>query len=182
MFTSVITKVLGGQLLTRRQTFVAAFDTMFGGFRERAEQTYRLLQAPGTAFLVVAAPEPDALREASYFVERLAEERMPLAGLVVNRVHRSGAPRRCRPHAARPPRRRWTSAATHAADRRAAAAARRADAASPRGRRGCARASPRSHPTVPGPRSPPWREDVHDLEGLRYIARELAGELEEPAA
>jgi anion-transporting ArsA/GET3 family ATPase len=75
------------------QTFVSAFDTMFGGFRERAEDTYRLLQTPGTAFLVVATPEPDALREASYFVERLSEDRMPLAGLILNRVHRSPAPR-----------------------------------------------------------------------------------------
>jgi anion-transporting ArsA/GET3 family ATPase len=40
---------------------------------------------------VVAAPERDALREAAYFVERLAAERMPLAGLVLNRVHGSGA-------------------------------------------------------------------------------------------
>jgi anion-transporting ArsA/GET3 family ATPase len=70
---------------------VAAMDTMFGGFRTRADATYRLLQAPGTAFLVVAAPERDALREAAYFVERLAEDRMPLAGLVLNRVHGSGA-------------------------------------------------------------------------------------------
>jgi anion-transporting ArsA/GET3 family ATPase len=75
------------------QTFVAAFDTMFGGFRERAEDTYRLLQTPGTAFLVVATPEPDALREASYFVERLSQDRMPLAGLILNRVHRSPAAR-----------------------------------------------------------------------------------------
>ena len=35
-------------------------------------------------------PEPDALREASYFVERLAEERMPLGGLILNRVHSAG--------------------------------------------------------------------------------------------
>jgi anion-transporting ArsA/GET3 family ATPase len=41
----------------------------------------------------VAAPERDALREAAYFVERLAAERMPLAGLVLNRVHGSGADR-----------------------------------------------------------------------------------------
>lgn len=75
------------------QTFVAAMDTMFGGFRTRADATYRLLQAPGTAFLVVAAPERDALREAAYFVERLAAEEMPLAGLVLNRVHESGAAR-----------------------------------------------------------------------------------------
>ena len=61
------------------QTFVTALDTMFGGFRERADYTYRLLQAPGTAFLVVAAPERDALREAAYFVERLAADDMPLA-------------------------------------------------------------------------------------------------------
>jgi len=75
------------------QTFVAAFDTMFGGFRERAEDTYRLLQTPGTAFLVIATPEPDALREASYFVERLSQDRMPLAGLILNRVHPSPAAR-----------------------------------------------------------------------------------------
>jgi anion-transporting ArsA/GET3 family ATPase len=64
---------------------------MFGGVRERAEDTYRLLQAPGTAFLVIATPEPDALREASYFVDRLSSDQMPLAGLIVNRVHRSPA-------------------------------------------------------------------------------------------
>ncbi len=92
MFTGVLTKVLGTQLLRDAQTFVAALDTVFGGFRERAEATYRLLQAPGTAFLVVAAPERDALREASYFVDRLDGEEMPLAGLVLNRVHRSRLP------------------------------------------------------------------------------------------
>ena len=93
MFTGIVTKIIGAQVLRDVQTFVAAFDTMFGGFRERAEDTYRLLQTPGTAFLVVATPEPDALREASYFVERLSEDRMPLAGLILNRVHRSPAAR-----------------------------------------------------------------------------------------
>ncbi|MFJ8182847.1 ArsA family ATPase [Streptomyces sp. NPDC096105] len=93
MMTGVLGKVLGGQLLRDVQTFVAAMDSMFGGFRTRADATYKLLQAPGTAFLVVAAPERDALREAAYFVERLAAEDMPLAGLVLNRVHGSGAGR-----------------------------------------------------------------------------------------
>ncbi|OAH11334.1 ArsA family ATPase [Streptomyces jeddahensis] len=93
MMTGALGKLLGGQLLQDVQTFVAAMDTMFGGFRTRADATYRLLQAPGTAFLVVAAPERDALREAAYFVERLAAEDMPLAGLVLNRVHGSGAAR-----------------------------------------------------------------------------------------
>ncbi|WCD87228.1 hypothetical protein KPP03845_103602 [Streptomyces xanthophaeus] len=91
MMTGTLSKLMGASLLKDVQTFVAAMDTMFGGFRTRADATFRLLQAPGTAFLVVAAPEPDALREAAYFVERLAAEDMPLAGLVLNRVHGSGA-------------------------------------------------------------------------------------------
>ncbi|UED85469.1 ArsA family ATPase [Streptomyces profundus] len=90
-FTGAIDKVVGAGLVRDVQTFVAALDTTFGGFRSRADATYQLLQAPGTAFLVVAAPERDALREAAYFVERLAADRMPLAGLVLNRVHTSDA-------------------------------------------------------------------------------------------
>ncbi|WP_042373632.1 ArsA family ATPase [Streptacidiphilus neutrinimicus] len=92
MFTGVLSKVLGATVLQDVSTFVAAMDSMFGGFRERADRTYALLQAKGTAFLVVAAPERDALREAAYFVDRLEADRMPLAGLVLNRVHSTGAP------------------------------------------------------------------------------------------
>jgi anion-transporting ArsA/GET3 family ATPase len=92
MFTGVLSKVLGASVLQDVSTFVSAMDSMFGGFRERADRTYALLQAQGTAFLVVAAPERDALREAAYFVDRLEADRMPLAGLVLNRVHHTGAP------------------------------------------------------------------------------------------
>jgi anion-transporting ArsA/GET3 family ATPase len=91
VFSRVVQKVLGAQLLTDLSGFVAALDSMFGGFRQRAEQTYRILQDRETAFLLVAAPEPDAVREAAYFAERLGQERMPLAGLVLNRVHRAVA-------------------------------------------------------------------------------------------
>ncbi|MBA4607390.1 ArsA family ATPase [Aeromicrobium sp. Marseille-Q0843] len=89
--TAALNKVLGAQVLTDMQTFIAAFDTLFGGFRQRAEATFSLLQAEGTAFLVIAAPESAAMREAAYFVERLAADDMPLAGLVVNRVHDESA-------------------------------------------------------------------------------------------
>jgi len=87
LFAKAVSTILGGQLLADASAFVQAFDTMFGGFRERATATYALLRSPGTAFVVVAAPEPDALREAAYFVDRLAGEAMPLAGLVLNRTH-----------------------------------------------------------------------------------------------
>lgn len=86
IFTNVLSKILGAQVLNDVGTFVAAIDSTFGGFRERAEITYALLQDEGTSFIVIAAPEPDALREASYFVERLRQDAMPLGGLVLNRV------------------------------------------------------------------------------------------------
>ncbi|MEV0899794.1 ArsA family ATPase [Actinoplanes sp. NPDC049802] len=87
LFSRAVQKILGAQLLTDLSGFVAALDSMFGGFRQRADQTYRILQDPQTAFLLVAAPERDAIREAAYFAERLVAERMPLGGLVLNRMH-----------------------------------------------------------------------------------------------
>ena len=90
LVSSAMNKVLGAQILTDVQTFVGAFEALFGGFRNRAEETLQLLSSERTTFMVVATPEWDALREASYFVDRLNEEQMPLTGLIVNRVHRSG--------------------------------------------------------------------------------------------
>ncbi len=92
MASTVLTKVLGGQMLSDVQTFVAALDSMFGGFRDRADLTYGLLKDRGTAFVVVATPERDALREAAFFVERLAADDMPLAGVVVNRLQGLAVP------------------------------------------------------------------------------------------
>lgn len=80
-------KILGAQVLTDVQTFVTAFEALFGGFRQRAEATRANLSSDHTRFLVVSTPARDALREAGYFVDRLAEEHMPLAGVVLNRVH-----------------------------------------------------------------------------------------------
>jgi anion-transporting ArsA/GET3 family ATPase len=191
MATGAVTKVLGTQLLRDVQTFVAALDTMFGGFRERAEDTYRLLQTPGTAFLVIATPEPDALREASYFVERLSQDRMPLAGLVLNRVHPSpaarlsaarslaaaealqaagnGSPRSMPNDAAadtaegsRHPL-AVTALRLHAERMQLAAAERR-----------LAQRFTAAHPGVPVARVPAQPEDVHDLAGLRKIGESFA--------
>ena len=189
--TGAVTKVLGTQLLRDVQTFVAALDTMFGGFRERAEDTYRLLQTPGTAFLVIATPEPDALREASYFVERLSQDRMPLAGLILNRVHPSpaarlsaarslaaaealqaagnGSPRSMPNDAAAdtPEGSRHPLAVTalrlHAERMQLAAAERR-----------LAQRFTAAHPGVPVARVPAQPEDVHDLAGLRKIGESFA--------
>jgi anion-transporting ArsA/GET3 family ATPase len=196
VMTGAMMKLLGAQVLRDAQTFVTAFDTMFGGFRERADATYRLLQAPGTSFLVVAAPEPDALREASYFVERLDEERMPLAGLILNRVHAAGGAglSAARSLAAAETLEGLTGgsggssprdstvqnepvASAPAASYSVAAAALRLHAErrslSERERR-VARAFTSAYPAVPVVEVPALPVDVHDLEGLRRIGEALA--------
>jgi anion-transporting ArsA/GET3 family ATPase len=182
--TGTLTKVLGAQVLKDMQTFVTAFDTMFGGFRERAESTYRLLQTPGTAFIVLAAPEPDALREASYFVERLAGERMPLAGLILNRVHRPTATRlsaaRSIAAAETLENHETLNGGVGSADAQRYAVvagvlrlhAERMQLAL-RERRVAAHFTA-AHPTVPVAEVIAQPEDVHDLEGLRAIGQSLA--------
>ena len=185
VMTGAMTKLLGGQLLRDAQTFITAFDTMFGGFRERAEATYRLLQAPGTSFLVIATPEPDALREASYFVERLAEERMPLAGLILNRVH---APSGTQVSAARSLAAAETlEAAAAVADGGEAPAGNPAAALSAAAlrlhaermslgerERRVAGSFTSVHPAVPVIEVPALPEDVHDLAGLRRVGGAFA--------
>jgi anion-transporting ArsA/GET3 family ATPase len=151
---------------------------MFGGFRERAQHTYELLKTPGTAFVVVAAPEPDALREASYFVERLSSERMPLAGLVVNRIRETSLP----PDTTLPAARAEAAAdalagkpddpATRLAEAALRVHAELASAAEHDAR--MARRFAAAHPRVPMVCVPALPADVHDLDGLRRIG-ELLG-------
>ncbi|MGZ4426795.1 MAG: ArsA family ATPase [Nocardioidaceae bacterium] len=172
MVTNALTKVLGTQVLRDMQTFVAAFDTLFGGFRARAQKTFELLQASGTAFLVVAAPEPDALREAAYFVERLNAERMPLAGLVVNRASPAPLGGLSGEQAlASADRLRTQDGGTTAALLRLHADRTRLVARETRLRQRFAAA----HPDVPTAVVPALSTDVHDLDGLRLVGR-LLGE------
>ncbi len=89
LVASAMKKVLGAQIIEDLQTFVAACEAIFGGFRTRANATFQLLASTSTTFLVVATAQRDALREAAYFVDRLTEEGMPLTGLVINRFHTS---------------------------------------------------------------------------------------------
>jgi len=194
--TGILTKILGTAVLKDVQTFVTALDTMFGGFRERADYTYQLLRAPGTSFLVVAAPEDDALREASYFVERLDQERMPLAGLVLNRVQfvSAGQLSAARSLAAAEVLQAATGQQTRGAQQTHGGqrAQRRAGDESEDGARLLALAALRlhadrmdqaaaqrrtaeqftaAHPLVPVTEVPAQAEDVHDLDGLRAIGQ-----------
>ena len=171
LVTNALTRIIGAQVLRDMQTFVTAFDTLFGGFRQRAQRTFELLQADGTAFLVVAAPEPDALREAAYFVERLKEERMPLAGLVVNRASRPPEGDLSADRAmAGVERLRVTGETSPAAEMTAGLLRLHADRVRIVERETRLRRSfATSHPDVATAVLPALATDVHDLDGLRTI-------------
>ena len=182
MFTSVLTRILGGEALKDLSLFVSSLESMFGGFRERAEHTYRLLKESGTSFVVVAVPERDALREAAYFVERLSTERMPLSTVVLNRMHRSGAPSLSaeRSQAAADSLEAESleegSPEEGGAHPLAAAVLRvHADRMRTAGRdERMAESFSGAHPEVPLVEVAAQAQDVHDLDGLREIGAELA--------
>ncbi|KRB80544.1 ATPase [Nocardioides sp. Root190] len=173
LIVNAMTKILGAQFLKDLQTFVTALDTVFGGFRQRAQQTYSLLQADGTAFLVVAAPEPDAMREAEYFVERLSEDGMPLAGLVVNRASPSPSGALSAEEATTAAERLRTQDATSVA---ASLLRLHADRVRMVEREGLLRQRfSTAHPQVSTAVVPALAGDVHDLDGLRRVGELLAG-------
>jgi anion-transporting ArsA/GET3 family ATPase len=82
-----ISRVAGSEIVEDAMAFFRAFDGMEQGFRDRARRVDQLLADPGTAFVLVAAPRRDSVGEARFFSERLAEAGLPVAALVMNRVH-----------------------------------------------------------------------------------------------
>ncbi len=175
LVTGALSKILGGQFITDLQTFVAAIDTVFGGFRARAQKTYALLQAPGTAFLVVASPESDALREAEYFVERLGEDRMPLAGLVVNRASPAGQGSLSADEAMAATARLRRETPSPTAPLTAGLLRLHADRERMVEREAVLRERfAAAHPSVATAVVPALAGDVHDLDGLRVIGELLA--------
>ena len=68
---------------------------LFENFQARIDKAYEVLRGPETAFVLVSSPEEQVLGDAEYLSTKMAALRMPLKGVVLNRVH----------HEFRPPRR-----------------------------------------------------------------------------
>ncbi len=81
-----ISKVAGADVVRDAVTFFQAFEGMEEGFRTRANRVRELLTMPSTAFVLVAAPQPDSVDEAVHFAGKLAESNMSVTALIVNRV------------------------------------------------------------------------------------------------
>lgn len=88
-----LAKFVGSRFLDDLAAFFTEFNDILGGFRSRAEETFALLRQPKVGFVLVASPEPIAVRESLFFHQRLAAAAMPFVGFVANRVHQgSGLP------------------------------------------------------------------------------------------
>ena len=88
--------ITGLSFLEDLSEFLLAFEGMSAGFRNRAEEVRALLLGDESAFVLVTGPEPESLRQAEDFLDRLRGFDLPLAGLVANRV-------RCWPEGATEP-------------------------------------------------------------------------------
>lgn len=81
-----IGRVIGADVLADAIDFFHAFDGIEAGFRDRAERVRALLRSTDTKYVVVTSARSDTVAEAGYFVDTLAESKLAVAGLVVNRL------------------------------------------------------------------------------------------------
>ncbi len=86
-FVRQVSKVVGAEVFEDAITFFQAFDGMEAGFKERADVVLELLTSPATSYVLVASPKRDTVAEARFFAEKLAEAQIPIAALIVNRMH-----------------------------------------------------------------------------------------------
>ena len=84
---SGLRKVTGVDLITDLSTFFALLGDMTRDFSLRAQQVDEMLHAPTTAFVLVTSAQTEPIEEAVWFARTLEESELPLAGIVVNRMH-----------------------------------------------------------------------------------------------
>lgn len=80
-------KVTGGGFLEQVASFISEMNALFGGWKQRADAVSATLRAPDVGYVLVTTPDPLAIREVTFFAERLMTEKMKPAAFVVNRVH-----------------------------------------------------------------------------------------------
>jgi anion-transporting ArsA/GET3 family ATPase len=86
-FLRTVSRVIGTEPIDDIVAFFRAFEGMEQGFRDRAQEVMRLIASDRTAFVLVTSPRRDAVEEAAFFAERLADGDFAVDALVVNRVH-----------------------------------------------------------------------------------------------
>jgi anion-transporting ArsA/GET3 family ATPase len=84
---SILKRLTGVDLLQDLSEFFQSFGDMAIGFRERAQRVNELFSSRKTTFMLVTAPQREAIDDAVYFWRRLNEAKLPFGGVIVNKVH-----------------------------------------------------------------------------------------------
>ncbi len=79
-------RIAGKAIVEDAVAFFRAFAGMEDGFRDRAESISETLRSPATAFVLVATPRRDVIREIEFFASELADRKMTAAATICNRV------------------------------------------------------------------------------------------------
>ncbi len=82
-----IEEATGVAALAEVSDFFDSMSGLFDGFEARVARVTELLRDPRTAFLLVAGPDEQVLDQVEYLAGQMAARRMPLKGVVMNRVH-----------------------------------------------------------------------------------------------
>ena len=82
----------GISALVEISDFFNSMSGLFENFQVRVDRAYEVLRGPETAFVLVTSPEEQVLGDAEYLTSKLGELRIPLAGVVMNRVHHEFRP------------------------------------------------------------------------------------------
>jgi len=80
-------RVTGIGFLEDISEFLMAFEHMSEGFRERAIRVRSLLLGPEASFILIAGPARESVLQAEQFLDRLEATGVPLAGVLINRIH-----------------------------------------------------------------------------------------------
>src|SRR5207245_196401 len=83
----------GVSALAEISDFFSSMSELFENFQSRVDRAHEVLRGRETAFVLVSGPEEQVLGDADYLSTKMAELRMPLKGVVLNRVHRELRPR-----------------------------------------------------------------------------------------
>jgi anion-transporting ArsA/GET3 family ATPase len=81
-----LSRFTGSDVLSDVGDFLAQFQGMYDGFKERASTVRTLLTGPEVGFVLVASPSALSVDEALFFHDHLRGAGMPVAGTVANRV------------------------------------------------------------------------------------------------
>ncbi len=81
-----LARFTGSEVLRDLAEFMASFQGMYEGFKNRAAAVRALLAQPDVGFVIVSSPGTLSVEEALYFHEHLHAGAMPIAGVIANRV------------------------------------------------------------------------------------------------